>query len=137
MTFLLDTNVVSEARKPDGNPNVKEWVASVPDTELYLSVLVVGEIRRGIERLRRRDPIQASMYEVWLSTLLRDYSDRIISITADIAEEWGRMNVPDPVAVIDGLMAATAKVRGLTLVTRNIADVSRTGVALLNPFEAR
>jgi hypothetical protein len=100
-----------------------------------LSVLVVGEIRRGIERLRRRDPAQTAIYEAWLSRLRQDYTDRIIPITPEIAEEWGRLNVPDPVPTVEGLMAATAKVRGLTFVTRNTADLIRTGVPLLNPFE--
>ncbi|MHB8619499.1 MAG: PIN domain-containing protein [Chloroflexota bacterium] len=136
MSFLLDTNVISEARKPDGNANVKRWMASVSGSDLYISVLVVGEIRQGIARLRRRDPAQAGVYEQWLGTLRRDYSDRIIPITADIAEEWGSLNVvPDPVAAVDGLMAATAKLMGLTFVTRNTADVARTGASLLNPFE--
>jgi predicted nucleic acid-binding protein len=135
MSFLLDTNIVSEVRRPQGNANVKDWVAGTPAGSLYLSVLVVGEIHRGIAQLRRRDPQQAAVYEAWLARLREDYADRILPITVDIAEEWGRMNVPDPVPVIDGLMAATAKVRGLTLVTRNTADLIRTGVPLLNPFE--
>ncbi len=135
MSFLLDTNVVSEARKRTANPNVKAWLASVAGPELYLSVLVIGEIRQGIERMRRRDPTQAGVYESWLSTLLRDYADRIVQVTAEVAQEWGRLNVPDPLPVIDGLLAATAKVRGWTLVTRNTADLARSGVRLLNPFE--
>jgi predicted nucleic acid-binding protein len=134
VSFLLDTNVVSEARKPDANPGVRAWIESVHGSDLFLSVLVVGEIRQGIERLRRRDAVQAGHYERWLATLQRDYSDRIIPITPDIAEEWGRLNVPDPVSVVDGLMAATARVAGLTFVTRNTADVAATGVLLVNPF---
>lgn len=135
MSFLLDTNVISEARKPHGNPNVKTWIGSVSGKDLYLSVLVIGEIRQGIERLRRRDPVQAIVYETWITMLRRHYADRIIPVTADIAEEWGRMNVPDPIAAVDGLIAATAKVRDMTLVTRNTADLTRSGVRLLNPFE--
>ncbi len=135
MSFLLDTNVVSEARKRTANPNVKAWLASATGTELHLSVLVIGEIRQGIERMRRRDPAQASVYETWLSRLLRDYADRIVPVTAEVAQEWGRLNVPDPLPVIDGLLAATAKVRGWTLVTRNTADLAHSGVRLLNPFE--
>jgi len=135
MSFLLDTNVVSEARKPACDPNVQAWLASVSGPDLYLSVLVIGEIRQGIERLRHRDPAQAAVYETWLSTLLRDYTDRITPVTAEVAQQCGRLNVPDPLPVIDGLLAATAKVRGWTLVTRNTADLARAGVRLLNPFE--
>lgn len=135
MSYLLDTNVVSEARRSQGNANVKAWLTSVPANSLYLSVLVVGEIHRRIEQLRRRDPVQASVYETWLTRLGLDYADRILPITGEIAEQWGRISVPDPVPVIDGLLAATAQVRGFTLVTRNTADFVRTGVRLLNPFE--
>ena len=135
MRFLLDTNILSEARKPAGNPNVRAWIGSVSGTDLYLSVLVLGEIRQGIERLRRRDPAQAAVYESWLTTLRRDYADRIVPITADIAEQWGRFNVSDSISTIDGLLAATAQIMGMTLVTRNTADVARSGVPVLNPFE--
>lgn len=113
----MDTNVISEARKAEGNPDVRTWLASIKGVDLYLSVLVVGEIRQGIERLRRRDPAQARVYETWLSTLRQDYADRVLPLTKEVAEEWGRMNVPDAVPVVDGLMAATAKVQGLTFVT--------------------
>jgi len=137
VAFLLDTNVVSEARRPAADSNVSAWLGSVPDAELYVSVLVIGEIRQGIERLRRRDPARVRVFEAWLSTLLHDYADRILPVTAEVAEEWGRLNVPDPLPVIDGLMAATAKVRGWTFVTRNVNDLARAGVRLLNPFDPR
>ncbi len=137
MSYLLDTNVISEVRKGElGDAGVREWLSSVRARELYVSVLVVGEIRQGVERLRRRDPAQAVVFDAWLERLRRDYADRIVPITIDVAEEWGRMNVPDPLPAVDGLMAATAKTRGMTFVTRNTADVARTGVLLLNPFEA-
>lgn len=134
MRFLLDTNVVSEARKPHGNPQVKRWLASVPGRELFLSVLVLGEVRQGVERIRRRDPLQAAAFDAWLSRLAAEYADRLVPVTAAVAEEWGRMNVPDPLPAVDSLLAATAKVHGMTLVTRNVADVAATGVALLDPF---
>jgi toxin FitB len=133
--FLLDTNIISEARRKRPDTNVEAWLRTVPEAELYVSVLVVGEIRQGIERLRRRDPSQAAVFETWLSALLRSYADRIVPVTADVAEEWGRLNVPDPLPMIDGLMAATAKLRGWTFVTRNVADLTGCGVRLLNPFE--
>ena len=134
MSYLLDTNVVSEIRKKAPDPGVSAWLASVPDDELFLSVLVVGEIRQGIERLARRDLAQAEIFERWLSRLVQAYGDHIVPITARVAEAWGRLNVPDPVPVVDGLMAATALVQDWTLVTRNVDDVTSTGVRLLDPF---
>ena len=135
MSFLLDTNVISEARKPRGDTGVKAWISSVDSEELYLSVLVLGEIRRGIELLRRTDQTQANAYELWLQSLTNEYGGRVLPITPEVAEEWGRINVPDYMPIVDGLMAATAKTRNMTLVTRNTADVERSGVRLLNPFE--
>jgi predicted nucleic acid-binding protein len=134
--YLLDTNVLSEVRRPRGDAGVKRWISSVPTEDLYLSVLTLGEVRRGIGLLSQRDPVQADLYEAWLVIVLRDYADRVLPVDATAAEEWGRMNVPDPVSIVDGLMAATAKVRNMTFVTRNSADVARTGVRLLNPFDA-
>jgi toxin FitB len=134
--YLLDTNVLSEVRRPQGDAGVKRWISSVPTEDLCLSVLTLGEVRRGIGLLSRRDPVQADLYETWLVTVLRYYADRVLPVDATAAEEWGRMNVPDPISIVDGLMAATAKVRNMTLVTRNTADVARTGVRLLNPFDA-
>lgn len=84
--------------------------------------------------MRGRDSIQADHLETWLSGLRRRYADRILPMDLEIAEEWGRMNAPNPISSRDGLMTATAKVRGMTFVTRNTADVERTGVALLDPF---
>ena len=136
MSFLLDTNVISEAHRQSPDSKVRVWLASVPEPELYLSVLVVGEIRQGIERLRRRDPAQAAPYESWLSSLLHGFADRLVPVTAEVCQEWGRLNVPDPLPVVDGLMAATAKVRDWTFVTRDVSDLARTGVRLLNPFAA-
>ena len=100
-----------------------------------MSVLVIGEIRQGIEGLRRRDPVQAGHLDNWLAELRSQYADRILPIDEEISEEWGRINAPDPISSRDGLMAATAKVRNMTLVTRNIADVERSGIRLLSPFE--
>jgi toxin FitB len=136
MSFLLDTNIVSEVRKRTPDPNVEAWFASVPASDLFLSVLVIGEIRQGIERLVRRDPEQAATFERWLDRLVHIYGDRIVPVTTDVAEAWGKLNVPDPVPVVDGLLAATALVHGWTLVTRNMGDVVGTRVRLLDPFAA-
>ena len=134
MKYLLDTNVLSEVRRPRGDTKVKRWISSVPAEDLYLSVLTLGEVRRGIDLLGRRDSAQAEVYEAWLITVLRYYKHRVLPIDAEAAKEWGRMNVPDPISPVDGLMAATAKVRNMTFVTRNTSDVARTGVRLLDPF---
>ncbi len=134
MRFLLDTNVISEVRKAKPDVNVRAWFETVDDEDLYLSVLTIGEIRQGIERLRSRDPVHARTLETWLTLVRSEYADRLLPITTEIAEEWGRMNVLDPVPAVDGLLAATARTCGLTLVTRNVSDVAPTGVSVLDPF---
>lgn len=136
MSYLLDTSVVSELRRRDPDTRVLNWYGTVRPADLYVSVLTIGEIRRGVERLRRRDAMQAARLERWLTGLNVSYRDRIVGVDASIAEEWGRINVPDPLPVVDGLLAASAIVRDWTLVTRNVRDVMRCGVRLLNPFES-
>jgi len=117
------------------NRNVAEWYAQIDDSKLFLSVLTIGEIRRGIENIRRRDKNAASALEAWLAALVALHASRILPVTRPIAEEWGHMCSSDPLPVVDVLLAATAKLHGLTFVTRNIGDVIATGVPLLNPFE--
>ncbi|MGO8961233.1 MAG: type II toxin-antitoxin system VapC family toxin [Streptosporangiaceae bacterium] len=134
MSYLLDTNVVSELRKSDPDPYVLAWYGQVSSDQLFLSVLTLGEIRRGIERLRRKDEPQAELLEAWLSGLLIAFRDRVAAIDARVAEEWGRLNLPNPVPVTDGLIAATANARGWTLVTRNTSAV-QGAASLLNPFK--
>ncbi|MEW6219373.1 MAG: type II toxin-antitoxin system VapC family toxin [Thermodesulfobacteriota bacterium] len=113
---------------------VRDWFSRVEEASLHVSVLVLGEIRRGAELLRRRDPVSAALLETWLLGLKVTLADRLLPITEEIADRWGRLGVPDPVPVTDGLLAATALVHDLTLVTRNVHDVERTGARLLNPF---
>lgn len=135
MSYLLDTNVISELRKGDRADNrVRAWFAGLAEEEILLSALTIGEIRCGVESVRRRDPDSAAALESWLSRLGESHRGRIVPIDRAIAEEWGRMSVPDPLPVVDGLLAATAKVLGLTLTTRNVTDVMSTGVDLLDPF---
>ena len=136
MIFLLDTNVLSEVRKGERcDPHVAAWYASVNDGDLYLSVIVTGEIRKGIELLRRRDSAQAAALQRWLSTVNATFGDRILPIDRAVADEWGRLSAIRTVPVVDGLLAATARVHGMTLATRNEADVAGLGAPLLNPFK--
>jgi predicted nucleic acid-binding protein len=129
--------VVSELRRGwRCNPGLAAWYERVSPEEIYLSVLTLGEIRKGLESRRRRDEPAAAALESWLAGLERSYPDRFLPVDQATADCWGRLNVPDPLPVLDGLLAATAITRGLTLVTRNIRDVERTGVDLLNPFSA-
>lgn len=136
MSFLLDTNVVSELRRPSGDASLRQWFASVPSAAMYLSVLSLGEIRQGIDRLRPRDPRQAESLDGWLDSLRNWYADRLLAVTAEIAEEWGRLNVNRTYPVIDGLMAATAMVHHLVVVTRNEKDYDTSRVRVLNPFSS-
>jgi toxin FitB len=135
--YLVDTNVISEIRKRDrAHPNVARWVSRTPADEFGTSVLVLAEIRRGIEMKRRRDPEQAKSLDRWFTQMRARLGDRVLPVDEAVAEAWALIGIPDPVPLIDGLLAATAKVHGLTLVTRNIDDIAATGVSLLDPFAA-
>ena len=134
--YLLDTNVISELRKKKRcNQNVRRWFETIDDEAIFLSVLVIGELRSGVERIRRRDAQAALSLKNWLQQVVNNYSDRIFPITQEIAEVWGIMNVPDPISTIDGLLAATAKANDCILVNRNVKDIYRCGVSFYNPFE--
>ncbi|WP_113702880.1 type II toxin-antitoxin system VapC family toxin [Nonomuraea lactucae] len=135
MSYLLDTNIVSEMTKRTRNANLQAWLDTIHGPALYLSVLVFGEIRKGVELLRRRDPAQAGAYESWLDRLQREFRTRVLPVTADVAEEWGRMNARRPLPVVDGLIAATASAQGWILVTRNLKDFDGLDVKTVNPFD--
>jgi len=135
MGYLIDTNILSELQKGSRcDASVQRWYAATDGDELFLSVLVIGEIRLGIERLRRRDAVQSVRLEQKLLSVETLMAGRILPVTQAIAERWGRLNAPDPLPAIDRLLAATALEHDLTLVTRNVRDVERSGVHLLNPF---
>lgn len=136
MNCLIDTNIISEVRKSDKcDPNVAAWYASISDDDIYLSVLVLGEIRKGIERARPSNPGKARALEKWLSAVRKSFAERIIPIDQAVADEWGRISAKRPVPSVDALLAATAKVHRMTLATRNIQDVAGLGADVLNPFE--
>jgi toxin FitB len=132
--YLLDTNVLSELRKANPNRQVERWYDATPDTDMYLSVMTIGEFRKGLARLRRRDPERARGLALWLDRLLTPYESRILPVTPEIANVWGELNDPEPLPIIDAFIAATAIVHDMVLVTRNVKDFQRTGVRLLNPF---
>jgi len=134
--FLLDTNVVSELRKKDRcAPKVDAWAGSVARNKDFLSVLVVGELRRGAGLKRRTDPATADLLDKWIGRLTQLYGDRILPVTLEVAEAWGKLGAIRPIPPEDGLLAATALVHDLTLVTRNVKNVEGLGVELLNPWE--
>lgn len=136
MGYLIDTNVLSEMRKAGrGDPNVRAWATQTRTNDLFLSVLVVGEIRRGIESVRRTDAGQATILDAWLSRVVESFGERILPISLPIADRFARLSVPDRLPIVDGLLAATALVHDLVLVTRNVRDVARTGVRLVDPFQ--
>lgn len=137
MSYLLDTNVLSELRRKLPNPRVVHWFSQRPATTLYLSVLTLGEIRKGIEVLP--DPARRLTLLDWLETRLPAFfAGRILPIDAAVADRWGRMvaQAGRPVPAIDSLLAATAEQHGLTLVTRNLRDVKWLAVQVINPWAA-
>jgi len=137
VSFLLDTNIVSEKFKGARcDVNVAAWFDGVASNDLFLSVLVLGEIRKGAEMIRARDLHRARKFEAWVLILPELYSSRVLPLTAEIADEWGRMSAFRALPVIDSLLAATAKVHGLTLVSRNRTDFAGLDVAVLDPFTA-
>lgn len=135
MSYLIDTNIISEVRKGARcDRNVSAWYASIAEEELFLSTLVLGEIRKGVELARARDPDQASALERWLRRVEAAFDGRVLGIDNAVSDQWGRMNAIRTIPVIDGLLAATAVTNGLTLVTRNDRDIAGVGATVLNPF---
>ena len=136
MSYLIDTNVLSEIRKgARADANVRRWWSGVAERDVHLSVLVLGEIRHGIERKRhRKDLAQANALEAWLARLESTFADRILLVDVAVADLWGRLKVPSPQPAIDSLLAATALVHGLTFVTRNVRHFTGSGVQVADPY---
>jgi hypothetical protein len=135
MSLLLDTSVLSELRKGySADPHLLAWFYGIEDRDIHLSALAIGELRRGVEALR--DPAQAAAVERWLWRLRAAHPDRILPVDDRVADQWGRLTAIRAGSIVDTLMAATAIVHGLVLVTRNVRDVAWTGVSYLDPFVA-
>ncbi len=131
--YLLDTNIISEARR--GTPQAVSWLRSVNPLSVHLSVLTLGEIMRGIALKQKTDPKSADHLKEWLRGIRHDHADRILPLTDAIAVEWGRIAAIRPRGDVDGLIAATAIVHDLILVTRNVRDFEDTGATLVNPWD--
>ncbi len=137
--YLVDTNVVSEIRKKErANKGVRVFFrqAVKEDTDLYLSVVTVGELRRGVEIIRHRgDAAQTAVLEAWLTAILNEFAQNVLPVDEDVGQLWGRLRVPHAEHALDKLIVATALIHDLIVVTRNVDDFSSTGVRLLNPFD--
>lgn len=135
MTYLLDTNLLTETRKRQPAVGVAEWIAATPPDRMHISVLTLGEIEQGIARIRSRgDQNQAAALERWLTEIQAGFEDRILPVSLPVATTWGRQPQKQPLPPIGALIAATARVHGLTVVTRNVMDFEPAGVPVLNPF---
>ena len=132
--YLLDTNIVSETRRQRAHRGVLAFLQAQDSSALFVSVLTLGELRKGVAAKRRRDPATADLLAAWVDGMESTFSDRVLAIDGRIARLWGELSASGAVPVIDTLIAATALVHGLTLVTRNIDDVRTTGVAVLDPW---
>ena len=132
--FLLDTNVISEFRRAQANPAVLEWAERVPMGRLYISAMTIGEVQAGIENLRERDGVRAEEIEEWLESVLTDFT--VLPANADAFRVWARLMNRQPERLLaDALIAATAIVNSLTVVSRNVRDFQQLGVPVLNPFD--
>jgi predicted nucleic acid-binding protein len=130
VSYLIDTNIISEVRKGERcDPRVSAWYASITDEDLFLSTLVIGEVRKEVELARLKDPDKAAVLERWLGQVEAAFDGRVLGIDNAVSHQWGRMRAIRPIPVIDGLLAATAVINGLTLVTRSDRDIM-----VLNPF---
>lgn len=134
MTYLLDTNVVSEMRRRAPDPRAVAWLAELPTPETWLSVLTIGELWSGIYRLARRDPQQADAHAAWAKGIEEKYASHVLPVARPVVMRWAALQAIRPLPHVDGLLAATALEHGLIVATRNVADFEGIGVKVFNPF---
>src|SRR5712691_11607314 len=133
--MLVDTNVVSELRRGrNADPRVVAWFSEMPNERVFTSVIVLGEVRRGIELVARRDKPQAEVLERWYASIRDQLANRVLAVDEPIMMVWYRISLPDLLPAYDGLIAATALVHGMTVATRNTADYRRAGVEVFDPW---
>ena len=138
MNVLIDTNVVSELKRGrKAAPRVVTWFSSMPPERVFTSVVVLGEIRRGIELVARRDKTQAELLERWYASMRRRLGERVLPVDEPVMSTWARISVPDMLPAYDGLIAATALVHDLIVATRDAADYRRAGVPVIDPWTDR
>jgi predicted nucleic acid-binding protein len=135
MRYLLDTNVISEPGRPRPSGAVLDWLGRVRPADTAVSVMTIGELRKGAEQLRARDVERAVALDEWIAETVTDFGDRVLAVDVAIAQAWGRLEAKTPRPRIHGLIAATALVHGLSVATRNTRDFERCGVPVVNPFE--
>ena len=135
--YLLDTNVISETRKTRADSGVTAFLSAADAAGLFLSVLTLGELHKGVAAKRRIDPVAADRLGAWVDGIATSFADRVLPVDAAAARLWGELSAHRSLPVIDTLIAATAMSHGLTLVTRNRSDVESTGVPLVDPWQVR
>jgi len=135
LSVLVDTNVISELKRGrNAHPAVTAWSAALPPEQIFTSVVVLGEIRRGIKLIARRDRLQADILERWYVDMRQQIGDRVLAVDEAVMMAWSKISVPNMLPAYDGLIAATALVHGMTVATRNTADYSRVGVEVIDPW---
>jgi len=136
VSWILDTDVITELRKGEqANPGLLKWFRAVDDEMLFISVVVLGELRHGVEVTRLKDPQAGDTLDQWLADVTAQFDERILPIDEEVAEQWGVFGMRDPISAVDGLVAATALVHGCTVVTRHEDAYAGTDVTVLNPFD--
>jgi predicted nucleic acid-binding protein len=136
LNYLIDTNVISETRRKKADEGVMEFIHSQPSAALFISVLTIGELKKGVDIATRLNPAEAIILNQWFSWVKSTYQDRFIEINHEVAEIWGQLSAIRTLPMVDGFLAATAIAQNMTLVTRNVRDFTGLNISLLNPWKS-